>query len=72
MNFRDFPCRTHKVCPKGPVIGEYVGEGEGHREGTEQDIGDGQVRNEDVSGSQHCLRKRNMSSQNRNIPSQNQ
>ena len=59
LNFRDFSCRTHKVCSKGPVIGEDVCEGEGHWEGTEQDVGDGQVRNEDVTGGQHCLTNTN-------------
>ena len=48
---------THKVCSKGPVVGEDVGEGEGHGEGAEEDVRDGQVRYEDVPGRQHCLRK---------------
>ena len=47
---------TFHVLAQGPIIGEYVNEGERHGEGAEEDVGDGQVGNEDVPGGQHCLR----------------
>ena len=45
----------HQALSKSPVGTENVHEGEGHREGTEEDVGDGQVGDQDVTGRPHAL-----------------
>ena len=47
-------CPDH-VLPEGPVLGEDVNEGEGHREGAEEDVRDGHVGDEDVPSGDHFL-----------------
>ena len=43
------------VPSEGPVLGEDVGDSEGHREGAEEDVRDGHVRDEDVPSGEHFL-----------------
>ena len=45
----------HQALSKSPVGTEDVHEGEGHREGAEEDVGDGQVGDQDVTGRPHAL-----------------
>ena len=45
------------LLPEGPELRDEVDEGEGHREGAEEDVGDGQVGDEDVPRRQHHLQQ---------------
>ena len=51
-------CPDH-VLPEGPVLGEDVNEGEGHREGAEEDVRDRHVGDEDVPSGDHFLGEKN-------------
>ena len=45
----------HQALSKSPVGTEDVHEGEGHCEGAEKDVGDGQVGDQDVTSRPHAL-----------------
>ena len=46
---------SHHIWSQNPVLGDDVQHGEGHGEGAQEEVGDGQVGDEDVSGSQQNL-----------------
>jgi hypothetical protein len=52
-----FGC-TFLIWSQGPVLGDEVHQGEGHGEGAQEDVRDGEVRDKDVPGGEHHLRKK--------------
>jgi len=51
---KHFVC-TYLIWSQGPVLGDKVHQGEGHGEGAQEDVRDGEVGNEDVPGGEHHL-----------------
>ena len=47
--------QNYHIWPKNPELSDDVQHGEGHGEGAEEEVRDGQVGNEDVPGSQEHL-----------------
>ena len=52
---------SHHVLSEAPVVGDNVHEGEGHREGAEEDVRHRHVHDEDVPSCVHFLGTRNFS-----------
>ena len=46
---------SHHIWSQNPVLGDDVQHGEGHGEDAEEEVGDGQVGDEDIPGSQQNL-----------------
>ena len=46
---------SHHIWSQNPVLGDDVKHGEGHGEEAEQEVGDGQVGDEDIPGSKQHL-----------------
>ena len=57
---------THHISPECPLIVEDVHQSDGHREQVEQQVGDGEVDDENVSRIRQCLRS-NIECKNINV-----